>query len=108
MLQKFLEGLQNDMKEIETQPPDAKAMRRTFTLERILSGAEGDLQALAKEVQEGDASAERAADFANGGEAGPSGQAQNVLMALEAKRTGSPMLQQGPPLQLVRTPDTLV
>mmetsp|Transcript_9697 Transcript_9697/g.20673 ORF Transcript_9697/g.20673 Transcript_9697/m.20673 type:complete len:716 (+) Transcript_9697:155-2302(+) len=45
---KFIEGLQNDIRDIEAQPPDVKAMRRTFTLERILSGAEGDLQALLK------------------------------------------------------------
>jgi hypothetical protein len=36
--QKFLEGLQADMRDIEAAPPDVRAMRRTFTVERILSG----------------------------------------------------------------------
>ncbi len=37
--QRFLEGLQQDMKDIDAAPPDVRAMRRTFTVERILSGA---------------------------------------------------------------------
>jgi hypothetical protein len=36
--QRFLEGLQADMRDIEAAPPDVRAMRRTFTVERILSG----------------------------------------------------------------------
>ncbi|GLI61081.1 hypothetical protein VaNZ11_003348, partial [Volvox africanus] len=41
--EKLVEGLASDMQAIDAAPPDVQAMRRTFTLERILSGAESDL-----------------------------------------------------------------
>lgn len=38
VLQKFLEGLNNDIRDIVAAPPNVWSMRRTFTLERMLSG----------------------------------------------------------------------
>ncbi|KXZ49417.1 hypothetical protein GPECTOR_21g643 [Gonium pectorale] len=41
--QRLVEGLTSDMQAIDAAPPDVATLRRTFTLERILSGAEADL-----------------------------------------------------------------
>ncbi|KAG2499751.1 hypothetical protein HYH03_002683 [Edaphochlamys debaryana] len=41
--EKFVEGLASDMQAIDVAPPDVQTMRTTFTLERILSGAEAEL-----------------------------------------------------------------
>eukprot|EP00198_Chlamydomonas_reinhardtii_P010372 XP_001699709.1 predicted protein [Chlamydomonas reinhardtii] len=49
---KFIEGLASDMQAIDVAPPDVQAMRRTFTLERILSGAEADLAGMLRSANQ--------------------------------------------------------
>ncbi|GFR48417.1 hypothetical protein Agub_g10312 [Astrephomene gubernaculifera] len=39
---KFVEGLLSDMEAIDAAPPDVHTLRRTFTLERLLSGGESE------------------------------------------------------------------
>ncbi|KAG2436271.1 hypothetical protein HXX76_006582 [Chlamydomonas incerta] len=73
---KFIEGLASDMQAIDAAPPDVQAMRRTFTLERILSGAEADLAGMlrsANQVSRQASGAAGAAAAAGGSAAGPLG-----------------------------------
>lgn len=71
--QKFIEGLASDMQSIEAAPPDVASMRRTFTLERILSGAEADLTGLLRGAGAAGAAGAGAAGGGDGGEGDAAG-----------------------------------
>lgn len=68
------------MHAIDAAPPDVQTLRRTFTLERILSGAEADLAGMLKANQQQQLPLVRqpsgamgpTLDFAGGCDAGPS------------------------------------
>ncbi|KAG2449220.1 hypothetical protein HYH02_005967 [Chlamydomonas schloesseri] len=70
---KFIEGLASDMQAIDAAPPDVQAMRRTFTLERILSGAEADLAGMLRSANQVSRQASGAAGAAAAAGAGGSG-----------------------------------
>ncbi|PNH05558.1 hypothetical protein TSOC_008159 [Tetrabaena socialis] len=72
---KFVEGLASDMEAIDAAPPDVLTMRRTFTLERILSGAENDIAGMlrANHHQQQLLQRQQSGAAGSGGAAGSSG-----------------------------------